>query len=209
MDACTDFDDHANGPWLAATELPPDRARIGGFDALRAANDRLLEEGLAELAASPARQTTPGLKLSALLMLQAPRFNWVAWLRAYAGMGQAAATTQSLIVGQPGFAAGLAVLADKARLDTWRTYLRVRALDAMAEYGSHTMVSAHFDFYNGAIRSLKAAPPRVEQVILMVGGRTGGLPLGQTLGEVFVAKAFSPLAQPRELAMVADIKLAM
>ena len=65
VDACTDFDDYANGPWLAATELPPDRARIGGFDALRAANDRLLEEGLAELAASPARQTTPGLKLPA------------------------------------------------------------------------------------------------------------------------------------------------
>lgn len=105
----------------------------------------------------------------------------MAWLRAYAGMGQAAATTQSLVVGQPGFAAGLAVLADKARLDTWRTYRRVRALDAMAEYDPHTVASAHFGFYNGAIRGLKAAPPRVEQVILMVGGRTGGLPLGETL----------------------------
>ena len=358
VDACTDFDDYANGPWLAATELPPDRARIGSFDALRAANDRVLEKGLAELAASPARQTTPGLKLlaaqyragmdspaiekrglsavqpwltrinmleraalpaligemarlqvsaplavfvgadakdatrhalllsqaglglpdrddyfggddnsrklqaayrvyaerlltaagagadaatldalmafekelaqasmtrvqrrdpnatynvmtPALLMLRAPGFDWVAWLQAYAGMGQAAATTQSLIVGQPGFAAGLAVLARNAPLDTWRTYLRVRALDAMAEYGPQSVASAHFDFYSGAIRGLKAAPPRVEQVVLMVGGRTGGLPLGETLGEVFVARAFSPLAQQRALAMVADIKLAM
>ena len=353
-DACTDFDAYANGQWLAATELPPDRARIGSFDALRVANDRLLEAGLAELAANPARQTTPGLKLLAAqyragmdsaaiekrglsavqpwlaridkveraalpaligemarlqvaaplsvfvgtdakdatrhalllsqaglglpdrddyfgsddnsrklqaayrvyaerllkaagapadaatldalmafekelahasmtrvqrrdpnatynvmtpasLKLQAPGFDWASWLQAYAGLGE----TQTLIVGQPGFATGLAALAEKAPLNTWRTYLRVRALDAVAEYGPQPVAQAHFDFYSGAIRGLKTAPPRVEQVILMVGGRTGGSPLGETLGEVFVAKAFSPLAQQRALAMVADIKTAM
>ena len=358
VDACTDFDNYANATWLAATELPPDRARISSFDALRVANDRLLEAGLAELAANPARQITPGLKLlaaqyragmdsaaiekrglsavqpwlarinsmeraalptliaemgrlqitaplavfvgtdakdatrhvlqlsqaglglpdrddyfgsddnsrklqaayrvyaerllkaagaaadaatldalmafekelaqasmtrvqrrdpnatynvmtPAALMLQAPGFDWAGWLQTYAGLGQGVAPTQTLIVGQPGFAAGLAALAEKAPLDTWRTYLRVRALDAVAEYGPQPVASAHFDFYSRAIRGLKAAPPRIEQVILMVGGRTGGSPLGETLGEVFVAKAFSPLAQQRALAMVADIKLAM
>lgn len=30
--ACTDFCEHVNGDWLARTELPPDRARIGSFD---------------------------------------------------------------------------------------------------------------------------------------------------------------------------------
>ena len=354
VSACTDFDAYANGKWVAATELPPDRARIGSFDALRVANDRLLEAGLTELAANPARQTTPGLKLlaaqyragmdsagiekrglssvqpwlaridkaeraalptligemarlqipaplavsvgtdakdatrhalqlsqaglglpdrddyfgtddnsrklqaayrlyaegllkaagapadaatldalmafekelaqasmtrvqrrdpnaiynvmtPALLKLQAPGFDWAGWLQAYAGFGE----TQSLIVGQPGFAQGLGALAEKAPLETWRTYLRVRALDAVAEYGPKSLAAAHFDYYSVAIRGLKAAPPRVEQVILMVGGRTGGSPLGETLGEVFVAKAFSPLAQQRALAMVADIKTAM
>ena len=359
--ACTDFDAYANGQWLAATEMPADRARIGSFDALRVANDRLLEAGLAELAREPARQTTPGLKLLAAhyragmdsaaiekrglsavqpwlarvnsvqrealpaligemarlqisaplaifvgtdakdatrhvlqlsqaglglpdrddylntdensrklqaayrvyaerllkaagapadaatldalmafekelaqasmtrvqrrdpnavynvmtpasLQLQAPGFDWAGWLQAYFGPGSlspSAALTQRLIVGQPGFAQGLATLAEKAPLDTWRTYLRVRALDAVAEYGPQAVAQAHFDFYQGAIRGLRAAPPRVEQVILMIGGRTGGSPLGETLGEVFVSKAFSPLAQQRALAMVADIKLAM
>ena len=358
VSACTDFDAYANGKWVAATELPPDRARIGSFDALRVANDRVLEAGLVELAANPARQTTPGLKLLAAqyragmdsaaiekrglsslqpwlariasvqrdtlpaligemarlqiaaplavfvspdakdatrnalqlsqaglglpdrddyfgtddnsrklqaayrvyaerllkaagtpadaatldalmafekdlaqasvtrvqrrdpnaqynlmtpasLMLQAPGFDWAAWLAAYASLDQTAATTQRLIVGQPGFAAGLATLADKAPLDTWRTYLRVRALEAVAEFGPQAVAQAHFDYQQGAIRGLKAAPPRVEQVILMIGGRTGGSPLGETLGELFVAKAFSPLAQQRALAMVADIKTAM
>lgn len=358
VSACTDFDAYANGKWVAATELPPDRARIGSFDGLRMANDRVLEAGLAELAAKPELQSTPGLKLLAAqyragmdsasiekrglssvapwlariagvqrdalpaligemarlqiaaplqvfvspdakdatrhalqlsqaglglpdrddyfgtddnsrklqaayrvyaerllkaagapadaatldalmafekelaqasmtrvqrrdpnaqynqmtpasLQLQAPGFDWAAWLQAYTGLSPAAASTQRLIVGQPGFAAGLATLADKAPLETWRTYLRVRALDAIAEYGPQAVAQAHFDYRQGAIRGLKAAPKRVEQVILMIGGNTGGSPLGETLGELFVAKAFSPLAQQRALAMVADIKAAM
>jgi predicted metalloendopeptidase len=63
--ACTDFDAYVNAAWNEATELPPDRARIGSFDMLRVANDRLLEGALNELAADPARQNTPGLKLLA------------------------------------------------------------------------------------------------------------------------------------------------
>lgn len=60
--ACTDFYGHVNADWLAATELPPDRARIGSFDALRVVNDRLLLRALDRLVAEPARQDTPGLK---------------------------------------------------------------------------------------------------------------------------------------------------
>jgi len=63
--ACTDFDAYVNAAWLEATELPPDRARVGSFDMLRVANDRLLEGALGELVADPARQNTPGLKLLA------------------------------------------------------------------------------------------------------------------------------------------------
>jgi predicted metalloendopeptidase len=352
--ACTDFDTYANAEWLAATELPPDRARIGSFDALRVANDRLLEQGLREIAADPARARTPGLKLLSAyyragldtasiekrglgavqpwlaridkleraqlpaligemarlqisapvavfvsadakdatrhalqlsqaglglpdrddyfgtddnsrklqaayrvyaerllkaagapadaatidalmaferelaqasmtrvqrrdpnavynpmtvtqLQQQAPGLDWAAWLQAYAGLG----ANQGLIVGQPAFAQGVATLAEKAPLEAWRSYLRVRALDAIAEHGPQAVAQPHFDYTQGAIRGLKAAPPRVEQLILMIGGRTGGSPLGETLGELFVTKAFSPAAQQRALAMVADIKLAM
>ena len=60
--ACTDFNAHVNGAWEAATELPADRARVGSFDELRINNDRVLKDALAELAAEPARQASPGLQ---------------------------------------------------------------------------------------------------------------------------------------------------
>jgi predicted metalloendopeptidase len=63
--ACTDFYGYVNHDWLQKTVLPPDRARIGSFDELRVANDRVLERAMARLLAEPARQDTPGLKLLA------------------------------------------------------------------------------------------------------------------------------------------------
>ena len=63
--ACTDFYAHVNHDWLQKTVLPPDRARIGSFDELRIANDRVLERAMTRLLAEPARQDTPGLKLLA------------------------------------------------------------------------------------------------------------------------------------------------
>lgn len=65
LDPCADFFDYVNGPWLARTELPASRPRIGSFDQLRMANDALLERALAELVARPELRTTPGLALIA------------------------------------------------------------------------------------------------------------------------------------------------
>src|SRR6218665_2074472 len=65
LDPCTDFYDYVNGPWVAQTELPASRSRIGSFDQLRMANDAILEQALRELLSHPALQTTPGLKQAA------------------------------------------------------------------------------------------------------------------------------------------------
>jgi predicted metalloendopeptidase len=352
--ACSDFDSYVNGRWLASTELPPSRSRIGSFDGLRVANDKLLESALAELVADPARQTSPGLKLlaaySASLMDEAgieraglaalapwlaridtlqredlpvliadlarlqigaplglgvspdakdvrrnvlgmgqsglglpdrddyaktdattlrvkaayrqyasallkaagsrgdepaldalmafetvlanasmtnvqrrdpnavynpftvdglqtlaPGLNWQALLGAYTGRRAGA----PVVLGQPEFAKAVATLAQNAPIDTWRDYLRVRLLDATAAQGPRALAQAHFDYRSGAIRGLKAKPARVESTILAIGGQYGGAPISEALGELFAAKAFSPLAQQRAEAMLADIKAGM
>ena len=353
--ACQDFNAYVNGAWEAATDLPPDRARVGSFDTLARANDKLLETALAQLLAEPGLQSTPGLKLlatayrsgmdtagieragpaavapllaqantatreqlptllgqwarlqvdtplrlfvgtdakdatrhvlaafqgglglpdrddyfntdeaskklqagyriyarsllqaagapadeatlDALMALEAdiarghmtraqrrdpnatynptataalptlaPGMDWPAWLAAYTGPTAAPA---QLMLGQPELARTLATLLQKAPLEAWRSYLRLRLLDATAERLPKAFADAHFAFHQGVLRGLKTPPPRVETVIMSLGGRTGGSPLGQTLGELFVAQRFSPEAQSRAQAMVQDIRAAM
>jgi putative endopeptidase len=358
---CADFDEFVNGEWQAKTELPASRARIGSFDTLRVANDKLLEKALAELAADPKLQTTPGLKLlasyysagmdlrgiekrglvavqpvliridsltreqlpallgdMARLQLNPPltlgvgpdakdatknvlsvqqaglglpdrddylrkdsgtdantarvlaayrehartllqaagvktdeavldtllafetqmaqatmtrvqrrdpvavynpfsgatlkdldsSFDWSAWLTAY-GLKPEATATAPLVVGQVAHAKAVAALAATTPLETWKNYLRVRVLEATAEFLPQELAKSHFAYRSGAIRGLKEAPSRVEQVILMIGGQYGGAPVSEALGELFVSKAFSPQAQARSQQMLADIKAAM
>jgi putative endopeptidase len=354
-DACIDFDSHVNGRWNASTEIPAHRARIGSFDTLRMANDKLLESALAELAQQPSLQTSPGLKLLAAyyrsgmdeaaieraglsaaapwlaridavtretlpglladmarlqaaaplalfvgtdakdarrhllqlgaaglglpdredyfrsdarsaalktayrshaavllkaagapaddvvldslmafetqlaqatmtnvqrrdpravynphtpasLQALAPGLDWKALLAGYTGRPEGVA---GLNVSQPAFVQAVATLAAQAPLDHWRPYLRVRLLAAVAPQGPKLLADSHFAYDGAAVRGLKAPAPRIENVILHIGGRTGGSPLGQTLGELFVSKSFSPLAQARAEAMLADIKEGM
>ena len=355
--ACSDFDTYVNGSWLATAELPADRARIGAFDTLRQAKDKLLAAALAELAAEPERQATSGLKLlasyyrsgmdlpavearglgavapllqridalkrddlpallgelarlalnpplsffvapdakdatrnvlyvtqtglglpdrddyfrsdenshrvlaayrvyaasllraagapadvatvDALLAFETemakvtmtrverrdPKavynpysgaalktldggFDWAAWLVAYGLKADAVAATP-LVIGQTAHTRAVAALTRNAPLETWRNYLRVRVLGAVAEHGPKALAAAHFDYRGAAIRGLKEPPKRVEQLILMIGGPYGDGPLAEAMGELFVSKAFSPLAQARALQMLADIKAAM
>ena len=147
--------------------------------------------------------TVPGLQT------QAPGLDWRAFLVSYTGLADIADGKRPLVLSQPAFAVAVAQLMQKAPLDTWRDFLRVRLLDPVAPYGPKLLAQSHFDYTQGAQRGLEQAPARVEMVILQIGGRTGNLPLGQTLGELYIARAFSPQAQARALQMVEDIRAGM
>ncbi|SEL90923.1 putative endopeptidase [Roseateles sp. YR242] len=356
---CADFYEYVNGPWVSRTQLPADQTRIGSFDALRVANDRLLADALAELVRKPALQTTPGLRqvaayyasgmdrqaieagglkpvkplldrvaaiktsadlpavlaelgrvqisaplatyvrsdakntsvqvlslmqaglglpdrddyfkdtdiakrlrvayreyaerllkasgadasaetLDALMAFEArladatmpraalrdplavynpmtpaqlaekaPGFDWVAWQKALTLQGKRTNGVDRLIVGQPGFAQRVAELAASTPLATWQTYLRLRVLDNSASRLPAAFADAHFDYYDKTITGLEQHKPRDQEVIMMIGGRTGGSPLGLALGELFVARAFSPEAQRRATLLIEDVKAAM
>lgn len=356
---CADFYDYVNGPWVARTEVPADRTRIGSFDALRVANDRLLGDALAELVSKPELQKSPGLKqvaayfasgmdqaaieaqglkpvkplldrissmksaedlpfvlaqlgrvgiaapvggyvrpdvkntrvnvltvgqsglglpdrddyfkdtdiakklraayrlyaqrllssagfaatpetLDALmafetqladattpraqlrdplkvynpmttpeLMTKAPGLAWDAYLKALTRSDQRPGGVERLIVAQPEFMARVAQLAGKTPLATWQTYLRLRVLENSAARLPKAFADADFDYRGKTITGLETPAPRNEEVIQLIGGRTGGAPLGLALGEVFVGKAFSPEAQRRATLLIGDVKAAM
>ena len=356
--ACTDFDAYINSEWAATAEIPADRARTGSFDALRVANNAVLERALKDLSEGRIAAATPGLRLLAahyragmdtagierrglqavqpwlaridglqraqlpalladlgrlqvaaplalfvnrdardatrhvlqigqsgltlpdrddytgtddtsrrvqaawrayarallegagqrvddarldalyaferelaaasstrvqlrdpvanhhphtLASLQAlaPQLDWAALLGGYAGRSGAALAGVPLVVGQPGFVQAVARTVEQGPLPVWQDYLRLRLLDATAATLPRALAQPGFDYRERALRGLRAEPSRHDQLVLAIGGATGGAPLAQTLGELFVLRAFSPRAQQRAEQMVADIRAAM
>ena len=109
----------------------------------------------------------------------------------------------------PKFAQQVARAAAEAPLAVWRAYLRQHVLDAAAQALPSEYVNAHFDYRSRAIRGLEAQPPRAEQVIVRMTGNFGSEPLAEGLGQLYVARAFSPEAKARAVAMTEDIKAAL
>lgn len=174
--------------------------------------DRLLafETELARATVPRAQRRDPNARYNphTLAQLEAltPGFGWPALLAAYGVRGE---PSRPVVVAEPAFVQAVARLAKETPIATWRSYLRVRLLDQVADHLGPPFAEAHFAYRSGAIRGLKAPLPRVEQVILAISGNFGNAPLAESLGELYASKAFSPLAQARSLQMVADIKAAM
>lgn len=187
---------------LAAAGRPASDAEL---DALRA-----FETQLAEATRERAKMRDPNANYNPLstaeLAAAAPGFDWAAYL---AVLTAGAKQPQRLIVGQPEFAARVAKLAADTPLDVWRRYLTLRVLDAASPRLPKAFAGAAFEYRGKTITGLQAPPPRSEDVILQIGGRTGGEPVGLALGELFVARAFSPEAQKRSTQLLEDVRASM
>lgn len=136
---------------------------------------------------------------AATLAALAPGFDWAAWLAAYAGRADV-----RVVVGEPEF---LRVVARIAAADpaVWRNYLRLRLLDSQARRLPAAFENATQAFHDAAVLGVQQAPPRGERVLQSIGSS----PIGEGLGELYVARAFSPQAQQRALQLVADVRAAM
>jgi putative endopeptidase len=186
---------------LQAASAPADE---GTLDALIAFETELARATVARVARRDPNAAYNPYTVAGLHVL-APGFDWRAWLAAYSGDPAGL----PVVVGQPAFAKAVAQLAQTAALATWKTYLRVRLLDATAEHLPEALAASHFAYRGTVIRGLRQPLPRSEQLILAIGGPYGAAPLAETLGELYASKAFSPDAQARAKQMLADIKLAM
>lgn len=140
------------------------------------------------------------------LAAAAPGMDWTGYL---AVLTAGAKMPQRLIVAQPEFATRVAKLAADTPLEVWRSYLALRVLDAAAPRLPKAFATAAFEYRGKAITGLQAPAPRSEDVIVQIGGRTGGEPVALALGELFVARAFSPEAQKRSLLLVEDVRASM
>jgi endothelin-converting enzyme/putative endopeptidase len=89
-------------------------------------------------------------------------------------------------------------------IDTWKTYLRFHVVNSASPYLTAAFVQANFDMYRGYLRGVKEQQPRWKRCVSYTDHR-----LDDALGQVYVARVFSPEIKKNTLNMVQHIELAM
>ncbi|MFZ6693648.1 M13 family metallopeptidase [Undibacterium sp. SXout20W] len=109
-----------------------------------------------------------------------------------------------LNIAHPKFIAEAGRMVNGTSLDQWKTYLRWHLTNDYAGELSSAFVNAHFEFYGKTLAGTKELQPRWKRVIAKIDRNAG-----EALGELYVAKFFSPEAKAGVLEMVNNIKEAM
>jgi putative endopeptidase len=95
------------------------------------------------------------------------------------------------------------LLADEP-IGNWKTYLRFHVVDSAAPYLSSPFVNENFEFYRKYLRGAMELQPRWKRCVSYTDRQ-----LGEALGQVYVAKVFSPELKQSTVDMVRRIEDAM
>jgi len=109
-----------------------------------------------------------------------------------------------LNVDTPDFFRQLSVKLSKEPLANWKTYLRFHVADSASPFLSSPFVNENFAFYRQYLRGAKEQQPRWKRCVSYTDRQ-----LGEALGQVYVAKVFSPELKETTLDMVRRIEDAM
>ena len=129
----------------------------------------------------------------------APNFNWKSYYAA-AHYPQ----FETLNVTAPEFFKRLNNRLAAEPLENWKTYLRFHVVDSAAPYLSSPFVNENFAFYRQYLRGAKEQQPRWKRCVSYTDNQ-----LGEALGQVYVAKVFSPELKQSTVDMVHRIEDAM
>ena len=134
-------------------------------------------------------------QLSAL----APDFNWSGF---FAAVGLLA--PGDVIVGQPPFFKEVNEMLKDVPLNEWKAYLRWRIVSGAAPALSSAFVNENFRFNGTILTGTKELQPRWKRISQVINGT-----MGEALGELYVARAFSPQAKARAQEMVTNLLASM
>jgi len=162
-----------------------------------------METALAKASLTRVQQRDPynlkhPMKVAELSAL-APNFDWVAYYRE--GQYPGFATVN---VGMPDFFKEVSGLLASEPLGTWKTYLRFHVVDSGSPYLSQAFVDENFEFYRKYLRGAKEQQPRWKRCVSYTDRN-----LGEALGQVYVAKVFSPRMKQDALDVTRRIEEAM
>ena len=162
-----------------------------------------LETRLARVSMTPVEQRDPQAiyhKMTpAELEALAPGFDWKSYFDTVG-----VRDLDNLNVGQPVFAREIGAMAAKVALADWKTYLRWHLLHAEAANLSSPFVEENFRMYGQTIGGAKELRPRWKRVL-----QSTDQELGEALGQLYVARAFSPGAKARAREMIDNLIAAL
>jgi endothelin-converting enzyme/putative endopeptidase len=162
-----------------------------------------LETGLAKASMTRVDRRDPyklkhKMKLTELNEL-APNFDW----KAYYSTAEYP-PFEILNVATPDFFKEVNAKLASEPLDNWKTYLRFHIVDSASPFLSSLFVDENFAFYRQYLRGAKEQQPRWKRCVSYTDRQ-----LGEALGQVYVAKVFSPELKQSTLDMVRRIEDAM
>ncbi len=128
-----------------------------------------------------------------------PSFRWNEYLTS-----MQAPAINKVNVAEPAFYRAIEVQLKSNSLDDLKAYLRWHLVHAKARFLSAAFVEADFNFSSKYLRGVTAMQPRWKRCVQLVDHT-----LGEALGQVFVAKTFTPETKARTLAMTKEIESAM
>ena len=127
-----------------------------------------------------------------------PHLNWVELMPEMKVAGQ-----DTLLVGQPDFFKAEDALLTETPVADWIVYLKWNILKGSAGSLSSAFVKANFDF-SAALSGQKVQTPRNERMARLVDGSEGEL-----LGQLYVAKYFTPAAKQYMVNLVNNLKVTL
>ena len=104
-------------------------------------------------------------------------------------------------VAQPDFMKEVSGMISDVPLPNWKTYLRWHLVHEYGSYLSSGFVNEEFNFFGKALTGQKELRPRWKRILATVDGN-----IGEALGQLYVAKAFTPEAKARAVQLVANLR---
>src|SRR5471030_25466 len=125
-----------------------------------------------------------------------PDYDW----KPYLSMASLVGKVDYVIVSQPSYLRGFAVVLNKIPLAVWQDYFAWHVLNSKAPYLSKAYVDEDFAFYGKVLKGVPMQQPRWKRAVDLEQGA-----IGEGLGKLYVAKYFPPEYKARVEQLVANV----
>ncbi|MFA6470162.1 MAG: M13 family metallopeptidase [Bacteroidota bacterium] len=129
------------------------------------------------------------------LAASTPDFSWKEYFQ-----WTKASNITTVNMGQPKFFAEVNAMMKEVTLAEWKQYFRWKVISASAPALSSAFVAEHFRFTGSVMTGAKEIQPRWKRVLGVINGT-----MGEALGELYVAKTFTPEAKQKARTMVDNL----